>query len=171
MEALHFIAGLVQEAASACTPCESNSASACGLSGGGCGGERLCRQVRVRREPGLYSAARTAVHDVNCHRAIASPKYVDVEPIAHGGLRAGRWSKSWPPTRQPILLPHGHWVVVELTGNAGSGMVAPRGWRPYSVWATGSATDQGWLWVARGRRKLALGATCYHYGRWHEDPR
>jgi hypothetical protein len=66
------------------------------------------------------------------------------------------------------LGPYGHWVTVGNYGRCWVWNGRHADWRPYTVghWV---ASDQGWLWVSEGD-EAQWGGSCYHYGRWFEDP-
>ena len=65
------------------------------------------------------------------------------------------------------LTPHGHWIDNHY-GHCWVWNGRAAGWRPY-MYGHWVATDDGWLWVSEGE-EAEWGATCYHYGRWFEDP-
>src|SRR5262249_31677170 len=62
----------------------------------------------------------------------------------------------------------GRWVDVQSYGRCWVPNSRPERWRPYTVghWVS---TDEGWSWVAE-EDESDWGETCYHYGRWFDDP-
>lgn len=134
----------------------------------------------VRAIASIGSALTAAVMAVGCTVHVEErPRYVErpraevvveqpvaVEPVAEVVYVPA------PPEVVSVyetdLSPHGHWVVVGNYGRCWVWNGRHADWRPYTVghWV---ATDQGWLWVAEGD-EAEWGGSCYHYGRWVEDP-